>query len=326
MIRRRQLALAALPLSGALPLYAAQAQTADWPTRPMRFVSPFPPGGAADLLTRVMADEMRGPLGQPVTVENRSGVGGTVGSEFVARATPDGYTWLMASTGPFSITPELVRLNFDPARDLAPVAMVAGVASVFAVHPSVPASNLAELIALIRAQPGRLSYASGGTGSATHLFVELLLQMARLEALHVPYRGSGPSITDTIAGRVQFICDTLPATLGHIREGRLRAVAVTTKQRHPALPDVPTVAESGVPGYEAVGWYGLAAASGTPAPIIERMNAEVNRALAQPALRERLAGQGADPLPMTPAAFGAFIAEDRARWGGVIRTGNIKPD
>ncbi len=326
MIRRRQLALAAATLPLATAQAQTQPQTGDWPSRPMRFVSPFPPGGAADLLTRIMADEMRTPLGQPVTVENRSGVGGTVGSEFVARATPDGYTWLMASTGPFSITPELVRLNFDPARDLAPVAMVAGVASVFAVHPSVPANNLADLIALIRAQPGRLSYASGGTGSATHLFVELLLQMARLEGLHVPYRGSGPSITDTIAGRVQFICDTLPATLGHIREGRLRAVAVTTKARHPALPDVPTVAESGVPGYEAVGWYGMAAAAGTPAPIIERMNAEVNRALAQPALRQRLAGQGADPLPMTPAAFGAFIAEDRARWGGVIRTGNIKPD
>jgi tripartite-type tricarboxylate transporter receptor subunit TctC len=322
MICRRQFAAAAAAM---LPI-PTLAQTDVWPNRPIRFISPFPPGGAADLLTRIMADELRNPLQQSTLVENRSGVGGAVGSEFVARSAPDGYTWLLASTGPFAITPELVRLTFEPSRDLAPVAMVAGVPSVFAVHPSVPANNMAELIALARAQPGRLSYASGGTGSATHLFVELLKQMAGLDILHVPYRGSGPSITDTVAGRVQFLCDTLPASLGHIREGRLRAVGMTTAARHPALPDVPTVAESGVPGYEAVGWYGMAAPAATPPALIARMNAEVNRLLTQPALRERLAGLGADPLPMTPAAFGAFIAEDRARWGRVIRDGNIRPD
>jgi tripartite-type tricarboxylate transporter receptor subunit TctC len=321
MIRRRHLALAA----AGLPL-AAQAQVADWPNRPIRLVSPFPPGGAADLTARIMAEELTGALRQSVVVENRTGVGGAVGSEFVARSAPDGYTWLLASTGPFAITPELVRLNFDPARDLAPVAMVSIVPSVFVVNPAVPANNMAELIALARARPGQLSYASGGNGTAQHLFGEMLKQMAGLDIQHVPYRGGGPALTDTIAGRVQILCDTLPLSLPHIREGRVRAVGVTTAQRHPALPDVPTVAESGVPGYEAVGWYGIAAPAGTPEALITRMNREVNALLDKPLLKERMAAQGSDPLAMTPAAFQARIAEDRARWARVIRDGNIRPD
>ncbi|MEI6161410.1 MAG: tripartite tricarboxylate transporter substrate binding protein [Roseococcus sp.] len=321
MIRRRHLALAA----AALPL-AAQAQTTDWPNRPIRLVSPFPPGGAADLTARIMAEELTGALRQSVVVENRIGVGGAVGSEFVARTTPDGYTWLLASTGPFAITPELVRLNFDPARDLAPVAMVSIVPSIFVVNPAVPANNMAELIALARARPGQLSYASGGNGTAQHLFGEMLKQMAGLDIQHIPYRGGGPALTDTIAGRVQILCDTLPLALPHIREGRVRAVGVTTAQRHPSLPDVPTVAESGVPGYEAVGWYGMAAPAGTPEALITRMNREVNALLEKPALKERMSAQGSDPLAMTPAAFHARIAEDRARWARVIRDGNIRPD
>ncbi len=321
--RRLALSAAALPLA---PLATARAQTGDWPNRVVRIISPFPPGGAADLISRIMAEELRGPLNQAVVVENRAGVGGTVGAEFVARSAPDGYTWLLASTGPLAITPELVRLNFDPSRDLAPVAMVAGTPAVFAVHPSVPANNMAELIALARARPGQLSYASGGNGTTTHLFVEYMKQLANLDIQHVPYRGSGPSITDTIAGRVQFLCDTLPVTLAHIREGRLRAVGVTTAQRQPALPDVPTVAESGVPGYAAIGWYGMAAAAGTPPALIARMNAAVNARLADPALAARMEGLGAIPMPMTPEAFGAFALEDRQRWAGVIRTGNIRVD
>jgi tripartite-type tricarboxylate transporter receptor subunit TctC len=326
MIRRRHLALAAASLPLAAPFIAARAQVADWPNRPIRLVSPFPPGGAADLTARIMAEELTGVLRQSVVVENRTGVGGAVGSEFVARATPDGYTWLLASTGPFAITPELVRLNFDPARDLAPVAMVSIVPSIFVVNAAVPANNMAELIALARARPGQLSYASGGNGTAQHLFGEMLKQMAGLDILHVPYRGGGPALTDTIAGRVQILCDTLPLALPHVREGRVRAVAVTTAQRHPSLPDVPTVAESGVPGYEAVGWYGMAAPAGTPEALITRMNREVNALLEKPLLKERMSAQGSDPLPMTPTAFQARIAEDRARWARVIRDGNIRAD
>lgn len=321
MIRRRHLAIAA----AVLPL-AARAQTADWPNRAIRLVSPFPPGGAADLTARIMAEELTGVLRQSVVVENRTGVGGAVGSEFVARAAPDGYTWLLASTGPFTITPELVRLNFDPARDLAPVAMVSIVPSIFVVNAAVPANTMAELIALARARPGQLSYASGGNGTAQHLFGEMLKQMAGLDIQHIPYRGGGPALTDTIAGRVQILCDTLPIALPHVREGRVRAVGVTTAQRHPSLPDVPTVAESGVPGYEAVGWYGMAAPAGTPEALIARMNREVNALLEKPLLKERMSAQGSDPLAMTPAAFQARIAEDRARWARVIRDGNIRPD
>jgi len=319
MIRRRHFALTALP-------FAASAQTADWPNRPIRLVSPFPPGGAADLTARIMAEELTGALRQPVVVENRTGVGGAVGSEFVARSMADGYTWLLASTGPFAITPELVRLNFDPARDLAAVAMVSIVPSIFVVNPQVPANNMAELIALARARPGQLSYASGGNGTAQHLFGEMLKQMAGIDIQHIPYRGGGPALTDTIAGRVQILCDTLPLALAHIREGRVRAVGVTSAARNAAVPQVPTVAESGVPGYEALGWYGMAAPSGMPEALIMRMNREVNALLEKPALRERMIASGSDPLAMTPAAFTARIAEDRSRWARVIRDGNIRPD
>lgn len=313
--------------AGVLLAAPALAQgTGDWPNRQIRLISPFPPGGAADLTARIMAEELTGALHQTVFVENRTGVGGAVGTEAAARSAPDGYTFVLASTGPFAINPGLFRLNIDPSRNLAPVAMVAIVPSIFVVNPAVPARNMAELIALARARPGALSYASGGNGTAQHLFGELLKQMAGVDIQHVPYRGGGPAMTDTIAGRVQILCDTLPLALPHIREGRVRAVAVTTAERHPSVPDVPTVAESGVPGYEAVGWYGIAAPAGVPTPIIERMNREVNALLARPALAGRLSGQGADPMQMTPAEFGARIERDRARWTGLIRDAGIRPD
>lgn len=325
-MRRRDMLL---PMAAAMlgaPAVLAQTPGGDWPNKPVRIVSPFPPGGAADLVARMIAEELTASLRQTVFVENRVGAGGSIGTEFAARSTPDGYTFLLASTGPFAINPGLFRLNIDPSRDLTPVAMVAVVPSIFVVNSAVPARTMTELLALVRARPGALSYASGGNGTAQHLFGELLKQMAKIDIQHIPYRGGGPALTDTIAGRVQILCDTLPLALPHIREGRVRAVAVTTAQRHPALPDVPTVAESGVPGYEAVGWYGIAAPTQTPAAAITRVNAEINALLARPAFREKLSAQGADPTPMTPAAFGALIERDRARWTGVIREANIRPD
>ena len=327
-MRRRDLLLPMAAAALGAPSVMAQTPpaTGDWPSKPVRIVSPFPPGGAADLVARMIAEELTASLRQTVFVENRVGAGGAIGTEFAARSTPDGYTFLLASTGPFAINPGLFRLNIDPSRDLTPVAMVAVVPSIFVVNSAVPARTMTELLALVRAQPGALSYASGGNGTAQHLFGELLKQMARVDIQHIPYRGGGPALTDTIAGRVQILCDTLPLALPHIREGRVRAVAVTTAQRHPALPDVPTVAESGVPGYEAVGWYGIAAPTQTPAGAITRVNAEINTLLARPAFREKLSAQGADPTPMTPAAFGAVIERDRARWTGVIREANIRPD
>lgn len=322
MMRRRTL-LVAGSVGLSMP---ALAQGSDWPNRQVRLVSPFPPGGAADLTARMVAEELTGALRQTVFVENRVGAGGAIGTEYAARATPDGYTFLLASTGPFAINPGLFRLNIDPSRDLTPVAMVAIVPSIFIVNSAVPARTMTELLALAKAQPGALSYASGGNGTAQHLFGELLKQMAGIDIQHIPYRGGGPAMTDTIAGRVQILCDTLPLALPHVREGRVRALAVTTATRNQALPDIPTVAESGVPGYEATGWYGIAAPTGTPAPMIERVNSEINALLARPAFREKLLAQGSDPAPMTPAAFGALIERDRARWTRVIREANIRPD
>jgi tripartite-type tricarboxylate transporter receptor subunit TctC len=324
--RRTLLTFAPAAWGGARTAMAQPSAPADWPSRPVRIVSPFPPGGAADLIARAIAEELTAPLRQPVVVENRTGAGGSVGTEFAARSAPDGYTLVMASTGPFAINPALFRLSFDPSRDFTPVGMIATVPSVFVVHPAVPARTLQELLALARAQPGRLAYASGGNGTAQHLFGELLKQMAQVDIQHVPYRGGGPAMTDTIAGRVQILCDTVPLALPHIRDGRVRALAVTTAQRHPALPDVPSVAEAGVAGYEALGWYGIAAPAGTPAPIVERLNREINAALGRPAFRDKLAGQGADPAPGSPADFAAVIERDRARWTKVIRDGGIRAD
>lgn len=316
----RRAALAGLLAAPA----AAHAQEA-WPARSIRLISPFPPGGAADVLARNIAEELSAPLRQSIVVENRTGAGGSVGTEAVVRAAPDGYTLVMGSTGPLAINPALQRLSYEPARDLVPVAMVAAVASVLVVHPSVQARTLQELLALARARPGQLNSGSSGTGSAQHLFLEMLKQMAGVDIAHVPYRGTGPAMVDTIAGTISMMFDTTPTVMPHIQGGRVRPIAVTTPRRDPALPDIPTIAESGLPGYEGTGWYGLLAPTGTPPAVVERLNREVT-ALGRESFRARLLAQGTEPLSMTPAAFGAYIAADRERWTRVIRDGNIRPD
>lgn len=311
---------------GALSLPAIARAQETWPARSIRLISPFPPGGAADVLARNIAEELTPVLRQSIVVENRTGAGGSVGTEAVVRSAPDGYTILMGSTGPLAINPALLRLNYDPARDLMPVAMLSTVASVLVVHPAVPARTLQDVLAMARARPGEINFGSSGTGSAQHLFMELLKQMARVEMAHIPYRGTGPAMIDLIGGRLTMMFDTTPTALPHIQGGRVRAIAVTTPRRDPALPDVPTIAEAGVPGYEGIGWYGLVAPAGTPGAIVERLNRDVNAALARDAFRTRLQTQGTEPAPMTSAAFGAFIAADRERWTRVIRDGNIRVD
>ncbi len=313
-------------LTGLLAFPAIASAQEAWPARSLRLISPFPPGGAADVLARNMAEELTPALRQSVVVENRTGAGGSVGTEAVVRSAPDGYTLLMGSTGPLAINPALLRLAYDPARDLVPIAMVSTVASVLVVHPSVPARNLGELLAMARAKPGELNYGSSGTGSAQHLFMELLKQMTGVDITHVPYRGTGPAMVDTIGGRLSMMFDTMPTALPHIQGGRVRAIAVTTARRDPALPDVPSIAEAGVAGYEGVGFYGLMAPAGTPAAIIDRLHREVNASLAREAFRARLVAQGTEPAPMTQEAFRDFIATDRERWTRVIRDGNIRVD
>ena len=302
----------------------AQAQPA-WPNRSIRMISPFPPGGAADLIARALAEELTPILGQSVVVENRTGAGGSVGTEATVRSAPDGYTIVMGSTGPMAINPALLRLSYDPERDLAPITPVASVASVLVVHPSVNARTLAELLALARAEPGKLNYGSSGIGSAQHLFMELLKQQANVDIHHIPYRGTGPAMIDTVGGRLTMMFDTTPTALPHIRDGRVRPIAVTSARRDPALPDVPTIGET-VQGYEALGWYGVLGPAGMPAAAIARLNREVNALLANPGFRAKLAAQGVEPLGGTPAEFAALISRDRARWGEVIRRGNIRAD
>ena len=318
-----------LALLGALPLLAglapeARAQADTYPSRVVRIVSPFPPAGAADLLSRALAEEIGPALGQNVIVENRAGAGGRVGTESVVRAPPDGYTLLMASQATNAINPALYNLTFDPAKDLVPVAPVASVAHVLVVNPSVPAKTLQELLALARAEPGKLTFGSAGIGGATHLAMELLKSIAKVDLVHVPYRGTAPATTDVLGGRLTMMFDTLPTALPHIQSGGVRVLAVSTPQRHPVLPDVPTGAEAGVPGYDAVGWYGVFAPAGTPEPIVARLSSVIRAALEKPAFRARLAAQGVDPLPGDAAAFTAFVAKDRARWTEVIRAANIK--
>ena len=321
MIPRRPL----LSLAAAAALARPAIAQSDWPARGIRMISPFPPGGAADLLARALAEELTPVLRQSVVVENRTGAGGAVGTEAAVRSAPDGYTVLMGSTGPMAINPALLRLAYDPERDLVPIVPVAAVASVLVVHPSVPARTLPELLALARTQAGRLNYGSSGIGSAQHLFMELLKQQANLDIIHVPYRGTGPAMVDTVGGRLTMMFDTTPTALPHIRDGRVRALAVTSAQRDPALPEVPTIGET-VAGYEALGWYGLLAPVGTPAVAIERLNREVNALLRADGFRAKLAAQGVEPLPGSPADLAALVSRDRARWGEVIRRGNIRVD
>ncbi|TCH98275.1 tripartite tricarboxylate transporter substrate binding protein [Roseococcus sp. SYP-B2431] len=313
-------------LAGTLVMAKAHAQGPEWPARSIRLISPFPPGGAADLLARILAEELTTTLRQSVVVENRTGAGGSVGTEAAVRSPADGYTLVMGSTGPNAINPSLIRLPYDPERDLIPVASVAAVASVLVVHPALQARTLGDVLRLARAEPGKMSYGSSGIGSAQHLFMELLKQQAEVDIVHIPYRGTGPAMVDTVGGRLDMMFDTTPTALPHIRDGRVRAIAVTSAQRDPALPDVPTIAESGVTGYEALGWYGLLAPAATPLPIVDRLNREVNQLLARPGFVEKLAAQGVAPRGGTRQDFAAFIARDRARWAEVIRRGNIRAD
>lgn len=322
-----RIARRALLAAAALTPVSALAQGSGWaPMRQVRIICPFPPGGAADLLSRALAEELSGTLGQPVLVENRAGAGGSIGTEAAIRAAPDGHTLVMGSTGPNAMNPALYALSFDPGRDLAPVSMVATVASILVVHPSVPVSTLPELLTLLRAEPGRFSYASAGNGSSIHLFMEQMKRLAGVEIQHIPYRGGGPAMVDVIGGRVAMMFDTIPTAMPHVREGRVRLLAVSTAVRHPTLPDVPTVAEAGVPGFEAVGWYGLLVPLGTPEAAIARYNREVASALERPAFRARLQAVGVDPAPSTPADLAVFVERDRARWTRLVRDAGIRPD
>jgi tripartite-type tricarboxylate transporter receptor subunit TctC len=287
----------------------------------------FPPGGGTDILGRMLAQRLGETLGQNVVVENRGGAGGNVGTEAAARAAPDGYTILMGNVAPNAINVSLYRnLPFDPVADFAPVSLVAATPNLLVVHPSTAARTVKDLIALARARPGTLNFASAGNGSSSHLAGELFRVLAGAEIVHVPYKGAGPAMLDVLSGQVQLYFATLPAALPHVKSGKLAAVAVTSARRSPALPDLPTVAESGVPGYEASTWYGVLAPARTPASAIERLHGDIVKILAQPEFRERLQAQGFDLVGSSPEAFRAAIRSEIAKWGRVVRDAGIRAE
>jgi len=326
MLPRRRHLLQTATLAAATAPVAAAAQSATWsPTRPIRLVVPFAAGGSTDVAARILAERMGETLGQPVVVENRSGSAGLIGSENVVRSAPDGHSLLMGATGVLAIAPHLyANMPFKVDRDLAPVSLAFASDLVISVANSVPARTLRELIALAKARPGALSYASSGTGTTTHTATELFRLAAGIELLHVPYRGSGPAMNDLMAGTVQIMVDQIAGSIGQIRDGRIRALAVTGARRHALLPDVPTVVEEGLPGAQASSWGAIMAPAGTPAPAIARLAAAVREAVEQPTVRTRMANAGADPAASTPEELAAFIRSESEKWGRVVREARIR--
>jgi len=308
-----------------LALAASFAQSQQYPTRPVRIIAPFAPGGGTDFIARLIAQKLTERLGQQVIVENKPGAGGNLGAEFAVKSAPDGYTLLLVA-GSYTVNPSLYKLSFDPVNDITPVIQLSQGPFVVAVHPSVPANNLKELIELARRQPDKLSYASAGSGSITHLASELFLDMAKIKIVHIPYKGTGPALNDTIAGSTQLIFGSVSTTLQFIKSGRLRGLAVTTPRRISALPDLPTVAEAGVPGYEVVLWHGLVAPKGVPRPIVDRLNREANQVLKAKEMEDLLATDGVAPAGGTPEQFRALIKADIERWRRVVKQANIKVD
>lgn len=308
----------------ACTLLAFGAQAQDYPSKPLRFIVSFPPGGSADLMARMIAPRMAERMGQPVLVENRPGASGNIGVDAVAKAAPDGYTIGLAAAGALSVNISLYpSMPFHPEKDLAPVSTLAMIPFFLVAHPSQPAS-LRQLIDAAKAKPGALAYGHGGNGTAMHLAGELLNMMAGVRLQPVPYKGSGPVATDVLGGQVPLGMVDVSSAIAHVRAGKLRALAVTSKRRIAAAPEVPSFEEAGLPGYEAIGWFGVVAPANTPAAIIERLNREIVAALAVPEIRERALAAGVEPLSNTPQEFAAMIREEIRKWAQVIRSAGIK--
>lgn len=302
------------------PLTIAQA----YPTKPIKFVVGFAPGGATDVVGRLMARKIGDALGQPIIIENKAGGSSNIGAEAVFRAAPDGYTFYVSAITSAINVSLFPKLPFDFAKDFEPVALFANVPNILVVHPSVPATTVKELIELARARPGKLSYASSGSGTSIHLCGELFKMLAKVDMLHVPYKGSAPAMTDMIGGQVQVMFDNMPSALPHVKAGKLRALAVTSAQRSPSAPDVITMGEAGVAGFDVQSWFGLVAPKGTPKDIIARVNAEAVKALATADIKERFLDLGAVPAPMSPEAFGDFIRAEIIRWSEVVKASGAK--
>ena len=302
---------------------AAPAQ--DYPNRPIRFIVGYPAGGTTDILARIIGQYMSDRLGQPVIIENKPGAGNNIGTEFVVRASADGYTMLLVNPANAINTTLYEKLSFNFTNDIAPVGGLMRVPNVMEVNPAVPAKTVPEFIAYVRANPGKVNLASSGAGTSVHMSGELFKMMVGVNMQHIPYRGSAPMLIDLISGQVQVTFDNMPSSIQHVREGKLRALAVTTAARSPALPDVPVVAEF-VPGYEASAWFGIGVPKGTPAALIERLNREINSGLADPKVRDKLVDLGGMLMGGTPADFGKVVVEETEKWAKVVKFSGAKPD
>ena len=314
-------------LLAAMLAYAANGYAQPYPTKPVRMVITYPPGGNTDLVGRALAQKMSESFGQQVVVDNRGGAGGVMGTMIAAQAAPDGYTIMLGTSAGMVINPLLSsKLTYDPVRDFAPVSMVVIVPQLLVTNPQLPARNVRELIALARAKPGYLNAGSSGVGTPNHLGTELLKWLAGVNIVHVPYKGGGAAITDLIGGQIQMAFSSVPAVLPLLKTGRLNALGVGSAKRSPALPNVPTIAEAGVPGYEYTTWYGLFAPARTPQPLITQLNAVIVKVLAMPEINERFVSQGGDPESSTPEGLSRYMAEESQRWAKTIKAANIRID
>ncbi len=298
-----------------------------YPVKPVRLIVPFPVGGGVDGVARIAFARVSESIGQQFVIDNRSGSGGVIASETAARAAPDGYTLFFGTTATQAITPHYYKkLPYDPLKDFAPINLIAGAGYILVVHPSVPAQSVKEFIALAKAKPGALNYSSSGNGSVLHLTTEMFRGMAGIHIVHVPYKGAAPALTDLLSGQVQLTFNPASVMLPHIRSNRVRALGVTSAKRTPLMPELPTIAESGMPGYEASGWYGVLAPAGTPQPIIARLHRELQNTLGERDVKDRFAATGVEPIGMTPEQFAAYMREEHVKWGKVVRTAGVMVD
>ena len=319
MSRKLVLVLASL-------LFVSSAFAQSYPAKPIRIVVPYPPGGFNDTLGRTLAAKFTESWGQPAVVENKPGANTVIGTDFVAKSAPDGYTLLIVAF-PFAVTPSLLKnMPYDTVKDFAPVAWAAVSPNALVVNPSVPVKTVGELIALAKSKPGSLSYASTGNGSSNHISMELFKSLAGVDIVHIPYKGSGPAVTDLLGGQVQVMFDNAPNVMPHVKAGKLRALGMSGAKRSSFAPDIPTVAEAGVPGYEVAVWFGVVAPAGTPREIVQKLNAEILRILAMPDVRERFQGQGVEPVGSTPEQFGEHIKGQMAKWARVVQDAGVKAE
>jgi tripartite-type tricarboxylate transporter receptor subunit TctC len=312
----------ALGLAIALPA-AALAQ--DYPGKPIRLVVGYSPGGTTDIIARIIGAQLSKTLHQAVVVENRPGAGGNIGADFVAKAAPDGYTLMLGTAGTMAVNPWIYKnMPFDTVHDFAPISLIASLPNLMVVNPKVPARNVQEFVAWAKQHPGKVFFASSGIGNTPHLTAELFNQTTGLNMIHVPYKGSGPAMTDLVGGKVQVMFDNMPSAIGHARSGELRALAVTSPKRVSSAPDIPTVAESGYPGFKVVTWFGLFAPAGTPSAVIERLNREVADAVRDPQVHKHLLDLGAEPTSNSPAEFSKLVKDEKETWGKVVKAAKIQ--